>query len=864
MTTTGEAASSRTALRMVAIALLVAGGYYAGTLVGLALRLPDATPSVLWPPNAILTAALLLTPGRWWPVVLLSALPAHVVLQIGTGWPMSLVLALFATNCSEALIAAGGMRWLSDEPTRFDSLRRVVVFLLVAVIAAPVLSSFLDAGAVSWLQGEPYWLVWRSRLFSNMLTAATLVPALVTFATSARAWLRNAPLSAHLEAAVLAASMLLCATILLRQPAPGPMAIAITERMHVTWLLPFLLWAAIRFGPGGVSHALLASTFLLVGAAVYSQGPFAGLSAAETTLALQLLLLFIAIPLLVVAALIEERWLSQQDTFNRLAFEALLARLSTSFVQAPSEDMHKVFSDSLRQIGDLLSLDSLMLLSYSDTTRELTLVCAWTPPGSPSVRTDFGLDFPLAIERLLHSESGRAGDREHARGDRDDTAIWKDDGAIGEYGFTSGRAIPLLADDRLLGVLAFTSLRSNRVPEATLDAQVQLFARMLASALGRKRSDDSMRASEAMKSAILASLTSGVVVVDRRGRIIAVNSRWRAMAGTDAPATATDVGADYIEFYRARGRSGEAWAWEAAAGIEAVLRDTRRAVNLEHVSRQEDGDRWFVMRVAPLDRPDGGAVVTHTDISDQRRAERAAQRARAELTHVSRVSTMGALAASIAHQLYQPLTGILTNAQAARRFLSATPPDVDEARASLSDIIDDDRRAGEVIERMRELLRKDTAAMTAVDLNTVVADVARLLSSDAGIGDVDVSLQLEGGRALVRGDRVQLQQVVLNLLMNAFDAVRGRPADRRVVVRCARLDHEFVEVAVIDSGEGFTDNADNAFEAFYTTKQNGMGMGLSIARLIVEAHAGAIRAMNNTDGGATVCFKLPLLPHQAS
>ena len=100
--------------------------------------------------------------------------------------------------------------------------------------------------------------------------------------------------------------------------------------------------------------------------------------------------------------------------------------------------------------------------------------------------------------------------------------------------------------------------------------------------------------------------------------------------------------------------------------------------------------------------------------------------------------------------------------------------------------------------------------------------------------------------------------------MNAFDAVRGRPADRRVVVRCARLDHEFVEVAVIDSGEGFTDNADNAFEAFYTTKQNGMGMGLSIARLIVEAHAGAIRAMNNTDGGATVCFKLPLLPHQAS
>ena len=176
-------------LRTAAVALLVCAGYYIGANIGFILRFPPATPSVMWPPNAILTAILLLAPPRRWWLYLLAAFPAHLAAELGMAWPLSLVLALFITNCSEALLAAAGMRWWSDAPVRFDTLRRAVVFIVVVGLLAPLVSSFADAAAVATLRGEPYWLVWRIRLFSNVLTAITLVPALVILITAGPAWL---------------------------------------------------------------------------------------------------------------------------------------------------------------------------------------------------------------------------------------------------------------------------------------------------------------------------------------------------------------------------------------------------------------------------------------------------------------------------------------------------------------------------------------------------------------------------------------------------------------------------------------------------------------------------------------------------
>ena len=159
--------------------LAVAATYYLGARVGFVLRFPPATTSLIWPPNALLTAVLLLTPpGRWW-LCILAAFPAHLVVVLEAGFSLPFVLAIFATNCLEALLAAGAVYWLSDDPTRFDTLHRVIVFVGGAVFLAPFVSSFPDAAAVSFFQGEPFWIVFVRRFFSNSLSQLTLVPSAV-------------------------------------------------------------------------------------------------------------------------------------------------------------------------------------------------------------------------------------------------------------------------------------------------------------------------------------------------------------------------------------------------------------------------------------------------------------------------------------------------------------------------------------------------------------------------------------------------------------------------------------------------------------------------------------------------------------
>jgi len=320
------------------------------------------------------------------------------------------------------------------------------------------------------------------------------------------------------------------------------------------------------------------------------------------------------------------------------------------------------------------------------------------------------------------------------------------------------------------------------------------------------------------------------------------------------------MGANYLETCRQRARQGTPHAWDALAGIEAVLDGSMTGFALEYSGSGPTTDRWFAMSVVPLNRPEGGAVVSHTDVTERKRAELELQRSRQELAHFTRVSTMGELSASLAHELSQPLTGILTNAQAAQRFLDVTPPDLGELRTIVSDIISDDKRAGEVIQRLRDLLRKDVPHQLVLDLNALIRDVARLLSSDALIRNVTITLDLDPRPLTVTGDRVQLQQVVLNLLVNAMEAMAdGAEGDGSIVVRTQYTDVEAVHVAVQDAGPGLREGThDLVFEPFYTTKPAGMGMGLSIAKSLIEAHGGVIWAANNPGRGVTVHFAMPV------
>jgi signal transduction histidine kinase len=278
----------------------------------------------------------------------------------------------------------------------------------------------------------------------------------------------------------------------------------------------------------------------------------------------------------------------------------------------------------------------------------------------------------------------------------------------------------------------------------------------------------------------------------------------------------------------------------------------------EHTLLEEH--RWGVFAIIAAFMLQAGLIgALLVERERRRRAEGKARRTLGQLAHLDRVAAMGELATSLAHELNQPLAAILANAQAARRLLTAPCPDLAEVRATLDDIVDDDKRAGEVIRRMRALLKKEEFRPEPVDLNDVVRSVLRLLAHEASRRGVTLETDLAANLPRVRGDVVQLQQVVLNLVVNACDAVaRCAPERRRVLVRTREQLSGNAEVIVEDAGDGIPDaHVAQLFEPFFTTKADGLGMGLSITRSILELHGGHIAVQNLDGGGASFRCVLP-------
>lgn len=237
----------------------------------------------------------------------------------------------------------------------------------------------------------------------------------------------------------------------------------------------------------------------------------------------------------------------------------------------------------------------------------------------------------------------------------------------------------------------------------------------------------------------------------------------------------------------------------------------------------------------------------------------ALQKAQTELAHVTRVMTLGELTASIAHEVNQPLAAIVTNGNATLRWLGGATPNLSEARQAVERIIKDSYRASEVISRIRTLVKKAPPRSDLVDLNEVIVEVFALAQSEARRNRVSLKRQLKNELPLVRGDRVQLQQVILNLIVNGLEAIaKSRDGARELIVRSDRDEEDRVIVAVSDSGEGLdATNSEHLFDAFFTTKPDGMGMGLAISRTIIEAHGGRLWATSNSPRGAVFQFTLP-------
>jgi len=383
---------------------------------------------------------------------------------------------------------------------------------------------------------------------------------------------------------------------------------------------------------------------------------------------------------------------------------------------------------------------------------------------------------------------------------------------------------------------------------------------LLGAALDERSSLENARvASDALHGAVLASIQDKIVILDNHGRIVDANESWRLLAER-MPATPfvnLKVGENLLQHCLEVGAKGDAIAVRLGTCATEVIAGRSRLHRLEYAAHAPDGITWFEVTIEPLRRPDGGAVLVWTDVTFRKQAEGKERAQQQQLVHLGRAAVLGELSGAFAHELTQPLTSILGNAEAALELLKKPDADLREITSMVRDIVADDVRAAEVIQRLRAMLTRGEISREPVDLANVIKDVLYLARIDLLTRHVAVDVVCDPYLPLVLGDRIQLQQVVLNLVVNACEAMSAIDVHQRRITITARFEGSSCEVmcAVHDRGAGIaSDDLERIFQPFVTTKTQGLGMGLAICRSIIEAHGGRLWAENAPDGSATFTF----------
>jgi signal transduction histidine kinase len=572
---------------------------------------------------------------------------------------------------------------------------------------------------------------------------------------------------------------------------------------------------------------------------------------------------------------------------ERLRFETLLSELSAGLIHLAAADVDAAIERGLQQVVTFLGVDRGQLDEYVGSEPVVRIV--WTRPGLEDMPRLMDDDqFPWTAETLRRGQVVR-----FSRIDELPAAAALDQANLRRAGTRSKICLPLRASGPMLGVLSLGAVRAERAWPDDLVERLRLLSAAFSNALERKRMELSL-AERLRFERLLSSLSAAFShllaadfdrevqrglreVVDflgvDRGSLIEFSRD-----GTTARSWAIEEWMDVGEFpwMAARLRSGDVVRFAQLQELPDEAAVDRRSYLSNRVKPQVAvpllvsgivvGGLVFGTVGAERARSDELIERLHllgeifANALSRKQGELEAQRLRQDLTHIGRVSALGELTASLAHELNQPLTAILSNAQAAERLLAAAAPNLEEVREILRDIVTDDRRATEVIRRLRALVKKGDLEFVPLDLNELIREVARLMRSDAISRGISLSLQLAADLPTVRGDRVQLQQVVLNLVLNGLDAMHEPGGgERTLVIRTARDGADAVVVSVQDAGTGIDEkNVDQLFHPLFTTKTEGLGMGLTIARTIVDAHGGRLSAANNVTAGATFQFSLPV------
>jgi two-component system, LuxR family, sensor kinase FixL len=662
--------------------LLVSAGYYAGGIVGILLGFPPSGIAAIWPSTAILLAALLLTPPRHWWIYLLAAVPTHLHLVANfqrPEVPFVVMLCQVASNAVHAVVAAVAVRFMIGTPPRFDSLRNMAAFILLAGIMATAVACVL-AVSLFLLTGwaTDFGLAWRQRVLANVFPVITIPPVIVLTLAGQLVGAQSASQRPYAELGLLTMGLLAVGMLVFGWDSPVPA----TVPALLLAPLPFLLWAAVRLGTGSLSLSLLVVAGMSLASAYLGRGPFLAGSPVENVLSLQIFLIAIAIPLMLLAALVEEQRRAEE---------------------------------SLKQ-----------------TEARMAVAAAST-----------------------------------------DTGLW-------QYDVPKGHLWATEHCRSMFGLDANTSL----TPKAFL---------------GAVHPDDRAVAISAMRAAASAAETA------RR-----------------------------IEF-RVNHPSGQ-------------LRWYLATANTEFDAHGEP------IRVSGIFR----------DVTPRRKAEQEAEQledalraTRRELARVSRQTTIGAMAASIAHEINQPLTAIVANANAGLRLLARG--DSGEVQAALKRIVGDGLRVGQAVAGVRAIFAKDGRKKSSVSINELVREVLALAGGELESQRVSLQVELHRDLPRVTADRVQLQQVLLNLIMNAVEAMSSvANRERSLLVKSELHGARDVLITVEDSGPGIDPNdMDRIFDAFFTTKSHGMGLGLSICKSIIESHGGRLWASTRNPHGSIFYVQLP-------
>ena len=567
------------------------------------------------------------------------------------------------------------------------------------------------------------------------------------------------------------------------------------------WLfapLPVLAWATIRFRvPGACSAALLVGAVSTWGV-LQGHGPFDVANPIENALSLVAFHVMICVTFVLCAALIEE-W--------RHAARAL--RESEARFRAIFE--HNIIPTATWREGfGITSVNEAFLRLTGYARDEIT-------------------DGSHTIDQL----AGRIAGSEFS------SAV-----AEGDLTLPGGRQVPVIFGQARFtagdgGVLYALDLSPYRSAEA-----------------GRVRA-------EGLHAAVLESVHDQIAVLDGRGAIIEVNESWRCAVEVAHPGRFDRVldGDNYLFACARAADAGEKAAIEHLAALQSVLDGRETHCHLEYLESAGVEPAWVEVTIEKLQRPEGGAVVTRTDVSARKRAEEEARNQQQQLAHLGRAAVLGQLSGAFAHELNQPLTSILGNAEAALKLLGRGDGNEAEIREILRDIVQDDLRAAQVIDRLRALLERGDVLRRPVDLNATVRDVLELARSELITRHVHVTTSLDTEAPVVMADRIQMQQIVLNLLMNACEAMSGLPVTGRNVALATRFlpDSSCVEVTMTDSGGGIAPaDLERIFQPFVTSKAAGMGMGLAICRSVAESHHGRLWAENASAGGAKFRLRVPV------